>query len=260
MGNAPVSRYHRPVAHPSQSAPPDYTVRESRRAHAVRIRISTCGDVEVVVPVGFDSSRIPSLVAQHAESIGDARARIRRSRLAAGTADDTSEPPARLVLAALEEDWHVTWTHDPSKPATVRLAGTARLHGAADTTSLDSWAEALRVWLIGRAKHRLIPQTEERAEQLDVPVPAVRIGCQRTRWGSCSARGTVSLNAQLLFLPSRLVEYVIVHELCHTVHLNHSPAFWRLVALHVPDLAPVRDELHSAWSYVPAWLAARPSA
>ena len=247
----------RGVTRESYSSDFEYSVRGSERARSVRVRISVTGDVEVVVPAGFDRSRIPSIVARHEPSIAAARARIHAQRLAVGTADDTSAPPARLLLRALDEDWTIAWTHDPARPARLALAGTGRLHAVADVESLDSWAGALRAWLVDRAKHRLIPWTEERADRLAMPVSTVRVRCQRSRWGSYSIRGTLSLNAQLLFLPRRLAEYVIVHELCHTVHLDHSPAFWRLVAAHVPHADALRAEMRSAWSYVPSWIAAR---
>ena len=58
---------------------------------------------------------------------------------------------------------------------------------------------------------------------------AVKIRKSKSRWGSCSTKGTISLSFYLLLLPEHLIEYVLLHELCHTVQMNHSPAFWALV-------------------------------
>jgi len=63
---------------------------------------------------------------------------------------------------------------------------------------------------------------------------------QRTIWGSCSHRSTISLNARLLLIPPDMVRYVFVHELVHIRHPNHSREFWQAVAVHVPDY---RDRL-----------------
>ncbi|MGC1525969.1 MAG: M48 family metallopeptidase, partial [Phormidesmis sp.] len=63
-----------------------------------------------------------------------------------------------------------------------------------------------------------------------------------------------SLNFKLLFLPRPLVHYVLVHELCHTVHMNHSKHFWALVAKKQPDYQWRRDALKKAWRYVPRWV------
>jgi hypothetical protein len=81
----------------------------------------------------------------------------------------------------------------------------------------------------------------------------VSVRRQRTRWGSCSAAHAVSLNESLAFLPQRLVRYVLVHELAHTVRLDHSPAFWALVEEHDADWKTARRDLRDAWRHVPVW-------
>lgn len=73
----------------------------------------------------------------------------------------------------------------------------------------------------------------------------IRIGSQRTRWGSCSTTGTLSFNWRLIELPEELVDYVIVHELCHVEYMNHSPDFWSLVGKHLPDYKQRRIALRT---------------
>jgi len=65
----------------------------------------------------------------------------------------------------------------------------------------------------------------------------------RSRWDSCTARGSVRLNWQLIRMPLRLIDYVVVHELAHLAEMNHSPAFWRVVATACPDYMKRRCEL-----------------
>ena len=74
---------------------------------------------------------------------------------------------------------------------------------------------------------------------------------QRSRWGSCSRQRAISINQKLLFLPPALVRYVFIHELCHMVHFDHSPAFWRLVTQREPRGRALDEELGVAWRYVP---------
>ncbi len=71
----------------------------------------------------------------------------------------------------------------------------------------------------------------------------VAIRAQRSRWGSCSRRKNLNFNYKLALLPPHLADYVIVHELCHLAELNHSPAFWLLVAQTMPNHRSLRSEL-----------------
>jgi predicted metal-dependent hydrolase len=76
---------------------------------------------------------------------------------------------------------------------------------------------------------------------------------QRTRWGSCSSAGGISLNAGLLFLAPELVRYLLIHELSHMLVLNHSRRFWRAVERHEPDWRELDRRLSEAWGVVPIW-------
>lgn len=71
----------------------------------------------------------------------------------------------------------------------------------------------------------------------------IAIKDQQTRWGSCSRQGNLNFNYRILFLPSRVADYVIVHELCHLNQLNHSQQFWRLVERTFPDYRELRKAL-----------------
>jgi len=65
----------------------------------------------------------------------------------------------------------------------------------------------------------------------------------KSRWGSCSKKGNLNFNYRIIFLPPRLADYLIIHELCHLREFNHSPKFWNLVALALPDYKKLRKEL-----------------
>lgn len=66
---------------------------------------------------------------------------------------------------------------------------------------------------------------------------------QKTRWGSCSSNGTLSFNYRLMYAPPRILDYVVVHELCHLTHMNHSKEFWSMVASIMPEYKTYRQWL-----------------
>jgi predicted metal-dependent hydrolase len=96
---------------------------------------------------------------------------------------------------------------------------------------------------------------EEEAERVGVAYQRIRIGGQRTLWGSCSARGTLSFNWRLALAPREVLEYVVVHELCHLRVPDHSTRFWALVERHRPHWRHQRDWLRR---HGPELLAFRP--
>ncbi|HKU59440.1 MAG TPA: M48 family metallopeptidase [Gaiellaceae bacterium] len=104
-----------------------------------------------------------------------------------------------------------------------------------------------------RARVELIVQSE--ATALDVAVTRLTIRDQVSRWGSCSANGALSFNWRLVLAPHDVLDYVVVHEVCHLVEHNHGPSFWRLVEKRRPDYRE-----HRAWLDQHGWeiLAYRP--
>jgi predicted metal-dependent hydrolase len=98
---------------------------------------------------------------------------------------------------------------------------------------------------------------DEEAPVIGVEPARVQIRDQRSRWGSCSTRGTLSFNWRLVLAPFDVLDYVVVHELCHLREPNHSRRFWKLVEQRRPDWRAQRDWLHE---HGPELLAFRPAA
>lgn len=83
------------------------------------------------------------------------------------------------------------------------------------------------------------------APQLGVSYGKITIRCQKTRWGSCSSRGNLNFNCLLVMAPPEVLDYVVVHELCHRKQMNHSTAFWQEVEKIMPDYQNRRGWLKS---------------
>ena len=97
--------------------------------------------------------------------------------------------------------------------------------------------------LAKRARKVIPPRVEHYAEKIGVEYGRIAIRSQKTRWGSCSSKGNLNFNCLLMLVPEDVMDYVIVHELCHLIELNHSPAFWAEVAKYIPDYKEKRKWL-----------------
>ncbi|MCX7653366.1 MAG: M48 family metallopeptidase [Fervidobacterium sp.] len=86
-----------------------------------------------------------------------------------------------------------------------------------------------------RAEEYLSRRTAELSKQTGLLYKKVVVKNTKSRWGSCSRRGIISLNWRLIMAPTNVIDYVIVHELAHTIQMNHSENFWRIVEFYKPD-------------------------
>jgi predicted metal-dependent hydrolase len=103
--------------------------------------------------------------------------------------------------------------------------------------------QAVMQWYRHEAEVLFRQRVAHYAAVMTVSPTSVKLSSARTQWGCCTARGNVHLNWQLIKMPLRLIDYVVVHELAHLVELNHSDAFWRVVKSACPDYAGRRKEL-----------------
>jgi predicted metal-dependent hydrolase len=103
--------------------------------------------------------------------------------------------------------------------------------------------EILLIWHKAKAKEYLIEKTEELVLLHSFKARKITVRSQKTRWGSCSAKNDISLNSALIKCPPKIIDYVIYHELAHTIEKNHSKRFWDLLATYFPDYPESRKWL-----------------
>ena len=96
--------------------------------------------------------------------------------------------------------------------------------------------QVLRRWLVAQAREEFSARLEQISNTTGLEWNGLSIRGQKTRWGSCSAKGNISLNFKMLFLPANLVDHVLLHELVHTRELNHSQRFWALMKKYDPAM------------------------
>lgn len=232
---------------------PEYTIRESARAKRVLIQVKTGGDVVVVVPIGFDHRNVPTLLQEKRHWLDRSISRIQEEHKRFNP-DPIGELPTQVNLRAIGELWTVAQRASNGEAVDVCEEDGKRLVVCGDLNDAAVLRQSMRDWVMGKARTHLLPWLMDVAGSHAFTVGKVAVRCQKTRWGSYSRRGTLSLNAQLLFLPPHLVTYVFLHELCHTRHLDHSKEFWTLLGTHVPRAVDLRREIRDAWKYIPTWL------
>lgn len=230
---------------------PPHTVRVSQRARRVRLVVTPREGLVVVVPRRFPARGVSDVLRSHAAWIERATARTAEKR-AHFDALLGAPLPTRVDLPGIG----VSWTIALRPGSGDRVRGTARdgelvLAGAVGDRA--ACYEAMRRAVARAARERLPLALGGTEAETGWRASRVTVRRQRTRWGSCSARGSISLNSSLAFLPARLVRFVFVHELAHTQRLDHSPAFWELVQRHEAEWRSCRGELRDAWRHVPAW-------
>ena len=107
----------------------------------------------------------------------------------------------------------------------------------------DGIAEAAEAWFRRYARVEITDRVESWSEQVDAYPARIQIRDQKTRWGSASTRGTLSFNWRLIFAPPEILDYVVVHELCHLIQPDHSPKYWALVESVMPEAQRWRQRL-----------------
>lgn len=251
---------------PNAASPPlpPYSHRVSPRAKRVRLVITPDTGLTVVTPPGFDPGLLADIVLGRLEWVEHHLERVNAARQA------PAGPPARVELRAVGRVLSVRYrvgsftAGRPSQDGAaaqkkdlggvrVREQGIATLEVAGNIACRDSVTLALRRWLVREGQRVLPPWLESEAARLGLSFSGTSVRLQRTRWGSCSAKGLISLNARLLFLPPEVAGYVLAHELAHTVHLNHSAAYWKFLERLLPGASQLDRALREARRLVPAW-------
>ncbi len=234
--------------------PTSYSIKESLKAKCVRIKVSLYdARVVVVVPCGFDREQIPDIVREKQSWIERVQKQVNEQRALVGT-DGEEALPEQVYFRALDEAWRLEYERAEGLGITARERPGRRLllRGAVEDYHLCR--QVLQQWVRHTARARLVPWLEAAAREQALPISRIVVRAQRSRWGSCSRQRTISINQKLLFVPPSLVRYVFLHELCHTLHFDHSRAFWEAMRRREPRCRALDQELNTAWRYVPVWM------
>jgi hypothetical protein len=230
---------------------PRLVVRRSRRARRLTLKVVPPYRLELVVPRRIGSRTVEAFLEAHRgwirHAVDELKARYPAERRAL---------PTNVVLTAIDRRWCVEIRRVADGRESLR-EHEARLELSVPVHRDDAAFELLRRWLLRQGREHLKPWLAAEASRLGVSPRRIAIRTQRTRWGSCSQAGNINLNAALLLLPAAQVRYLLVHELCHLRHLDHSVRYWKLVERYEPDYRTLDCALAAAWAELPVWALSR---
>lgn len=232
------------------SWPPAYNVRLSKKARHVHLKVIPHEGLEVVVPVKQQKRVvIADVLAEKKSWIEKHLAKITIGKV---------EAISNINLQAINQNWQIVYQPTASKQIRAAVEyGDDNLHtliltgNVQDIPHVQRW---FKKWLTQQAENHLVPWLYALSIEHGLPYNKAAVRAQRTMWGSCTSGKNISLNYKLLFLPAKYAEHVMLHELCHTKHLNHSNKFWQLLTRLDSDCDTHNDAIREADKYIPLFL------
>lgn len=224
----------------------DYQIRRSARAKNTRLVVKP-DKIEVVAPPHVSEKQIKTFVAQHQDWLRQAMQRVTDkasvNSLAPSEYSDGVWVPFQDSQLLLNLSFHSAKTlkvdhliNDGKLLVKLPISLAPEHHS-------DNIRHAISHWMKRQAQLQAQLLIEKHAPRFGLHPRSLRIKTQKSRWGSCGPNNDINLNWLLMLAPAAALEYVVVHELCHIKHKNHSAAFWQLVAEHLPNYQQQRQWL-----------------
>lgn len=231
---------------------PAYRVRRSTRARRPSVSVCLHDGVVLTLPQRYDERRVPALLTEWRPWIVRQLRRFDGHR-ATLPAEMTDPLPATIRLPAARRTWQVAYQVSSDSTARVTEQSDQLQVSAPDVRDEAPARAALRRWLARQARAHMQTELDRLAGQHALRYGKLTVRGQRTRWGSCSSTGTISLNYLLMFLAPDAASSVVLHELCHTRYMSHGPRFYGLLERLEPRYRELDREVRDGWQAVPAW-------
>ncbi|MDQ6983892.1 MAG: DUF45 domain-containing protein, partial [Ghiorsea sp.] len=200
--------------------PFDWQLRLSKRAKRPRITISPHGLVELVWPHRMSKRHINPMLSEH-------KLWVVKQLGSIDVQESVVQPPEMIDFKATGQMFDVNYVQCDGRLYLQEQGNKLELFG--DIQDKEALSYVLTAWVKRKGKEVLSPWLDDVAQDMGLTYEQVSIRLQKKRWGSCSTQRHINLNAALLFMPDYLVRHVLIHELTHLTHHNHSARFWSAV-------------------------------
>ena len=206
------------------------TIRRDPRAVRLTLRLSPRGEGAVLTaPTAVSERALAAFLEAHRDWL-----------IAAFRAAPAAQPfidGARIPV----QDGEVLLRHDPKHRGRGTVAGDTLTIGG----GVDFFPRRVRDWLRSTARSEIGTRVRDKAASAQLRPGRITLRDQTTRWGSCAANGNLSFSWRLICAPTKVLDYVVAHEVAHLAHMNHSPAFWRLAESLSEDMPAARNWLRA---------------
>lgn len=224
------------------------------RARYIRISVGPAGEVLLTIPSRASKTEARAFLASRVEWV---MAQLARQRDGAPRSATALRWDGRDRMPLRGEERPLSWQRASVARPQVRFSAEGIEVFAPGSATPSQLTRALKLALIREARLDAEALLDAEAHRLGLDWQRLRIGDPRSQWGSCTRDGTVSLSWRLLLAPAAVFRYVVIHELCHLPHPDHSPQFWALVARQMPDYLVHRGWLKRNGASLHRWLTTR---
>lgn len=232
--------------------------RVNPKARYIRVAVNASGEVVLTIPRHATKAEARAFLVSRVDWVREQLAKLAMQAPAVATRPLRWDGQDVLPLRGVETP--LRWTRATLTRPQVRLAEDGIDVFAPPDTRPEQLTRALKVALLREARLEAEDLLNAEAHRLGLRWSELRIGDPRAQWGSCTPQGVISLSWRLLLAPPAVFRYVVIHELCHLPHPDHSPRFWALVAQQMPDWAAQREWLRRQGAGLHRWLARAPAA
>lgn len=232
----------------------------------MRLTVSLEKGIVVVVPQSMNQQRtaklIPEFIKDKQQWLRDT---INRLRLRGQQRPDIKgcALPLEITLTALNETFfihYISASVDDFNGGSLVLnygnthKGQQQLEVCGDLSHKQRVFALLEMFFKDYARFFLQQRLDTLSREFNLPYNRLTVRAQKTRWGSCSAKKNINLNYRLLFIDADLLDYILLHELVHTVHMNHSKAFWHYFEALLPDAREKDRRVNLVTKKLPCWI------
>lgn len=210
-----------------------YTHRKNPRSKSLKITVSSLGEVIVSTPPYAPKALVDRFVQTNHNWI-----ELQQRKIASKMAHMSTDTSVHIF----GKEYQRHDVHTPTIPVGIHIRGEEVVFNAPYSTKIDSpelitrsYQNYITAFLKKTAHRYIIPRTKALATTMNTSYGSITLKEQKTRWGSCSSLGNLTFNWRLVHFEPPIIDYVIIHELAHRTHMDHSTAFWKLVETYDPE-------------------------